>query len=183
MGETYFIVNPAKRQYLDIGQFNENNKASGLMRHRHALAISTLVCNLDAVRYSRSGKVKHSFGSLAGAWCGDAVYVVGDMNARPDEFGIQTSTPEEPERTLFDLARAEYENITGAAIAMLCAGIDGFAEAMAEQAAEMESPYDFVNLASVALLANSDEMARAMEATFGGGWKKKYAELWPKFGS
>ena len=31
MGETYLIVNPAKRQYLDIGQFNENNKVSGLM--------------------------------------------------------------------------------------------------------------------------------------------------------
>jgi hypothetical protein len=182
MGETYFIVNPAKRQYLDIGQFNENSKASGLMRLRHAFAVSALVCNLDAVRSSKGGNVKHGFGSLAGAWCGDALYVVGDMCARPDEFGIKTSTPEEPERTLFDLARAEYENITTAAIAMLCAGIDGFADDMAEQAAETDSPYDFVQLANVALLANSAEMTRALDATFGGGWKKKYTELWPKYG-
>ena len=183
MGETYLIVNPAKRQYLDIGQFNENNKASGLMRLRHALAVSTLVCNLEAVRFSSGGKVTHRFGSLAGVWCGDAVYVVGDMCARPDEFGIQTSTPEEPERTLFDLALAEYENITVAAIAMLCAGIVGFAEDMVEQAVETGSPNDFVQLANVALLANSAEMAHALEATFGAGWKKKYAELWPKYGS
>jgi hypothetical protein len=183
MGETYLIVNAAKRQYLDIGQFNENNKASGLMRHRHALAVSALVCNLDAVRYSKSGKVKHGFGSLAGAWCGDAIYVVGDMCARPDEFGVQTSTPEKPERTLFDLALAEYENITAAAIAMLCAGIDGFAQAMVEQASETGSPYDFVQLANVALLANSAEMARALDATFGQSWKKKYTQLWPQYGS
>src|SRR5262245_54125426 len=178
MVETYLIVNPAKRQYLDIGQFNENDKASGLMRLRHAFAVSALVCNLDAVRSSKSGKVIHGFGSLAGTWCGDAIYVVGDMCARPDEFGIQTTTPEGPERTLFDLARAEYENITGAAIAMLCAGIEGFADAMAEQAAETGSPYDLIQLANVALLANSDEMARALDVTFGGGWKKKYTELW-----
>jgi len=182
MGETYFIVNPARRQYLDIGQFNENNKTSGLMRLRHAFAVSALVCNLEAVRYSKSDKVRHGFGPLAGAWCGDALYVVGDMCARPDDFGIQTSTPEKPERTLFDLALAEYENITAAAIAMLCAGIDGLAEDMVEQAAETGSPYDFVHLANVALLANSSEMARALDETFGGGWKKKYTELWPKYG-
>ena len=97
MGETYLIVNPAKRQYLDIGQFNENDKAGGLMRLRHAFAVSALICNLDAVRYSSEGKVKHGFGPLAGSWCGDAIYVVGDMWVRPDEFGIQTSTAEEPE--------------------------------------------------------------------------------------
>src|SRR5262249_49732033 len=183
MGETYLIVNPAKRQYLDIGQFNENDKASGLMRLRQALAVSALVCNLDAVRSSKSGKVIHGFGSLAGVWCSDAIHVVGDMCARPDEFGIQTSTPEKPERTLFDMARDEYENITAPAIAMLCAGIDGFAEDMVEQAAETGSPYDFVQLANVALLANSAEMARALDATFGGVWKKKDTELWQKYGS
>jgi hypothetical protein len=51
MGETYLIVNPAERQYLDISQFNANNKVSGLMRHRHALAVLTLVCNFEAVRH------------------------------------------------------------------------------------------------------------------------------------
>jgi hypothetical protein len=136
VGQYFVIVNPAKRQYIDAFYFGENIKASGYMLGLHAVAVAVLVCNSTQVRYELGiNRPEHDYGPLAGAWFGDAVYAAGDDNGPPDEFGIETATPDNPERNLSRLAKEEYEDISYAAMAMLCQGQEEYARQMAEQAA------------------------------------------------
>ena len=114
MGQYFIIANPAKRQYLRIFDFlNNNQKASGVLMGEHVLAVAVLVCQLD--------EVYHTYGPLAGSWAGDHVIATGD-EAKPNLYGLQTATESDPWRNLYLMAHQEFENITLQAIAMLCRG-------------------------------------------------------------
>ncbi len=76
------------------------------------------------------------FGPLAGSWFGDPVIAAGDDYGQPDQYGIQTSIEQNPQRNLNVMATEEFEDITYQALAMLCQGREGFAKEMAYRAKE-----------------------------------------------
>jgi hypothetical protein len=176
MGQYFKIVNPAKRQSIDASKFNENIKSSGILRGNHASAVALLVCNLDQVRDSR-GNLRHDFGLLAGSWCGDPIYVVGDEQTEPDVFGINTSTIENPDRNLYWMAEEEFEDISYKAIAMLCEGRDDFAEEIAERAAASPgADMNLVNLGNVVFIVGCESLKQALEKAYGKDWVSQYKE-------
>jgi hypothetical protein len=176
MGQYFKIVNPAKRQCIDASKFNENIKSSGILRGNHAAAVALLVCNLDQVRDSR-GNLRHDFGPLAGSWCGDPIYVVGDEQTEPDVFGINTSTIENPDRNLYWMAEEEFEDISYKAIAMLCEGRDDFAEEIAERSATSPgSDMNLVNLGNVVFIVGCESLKQALEKAYGKDWVSQYKE-------
>jgi hypothetical protein len=176
MGQYFKIVNPAKRQYIDAGKFNENVKSSGILRGNHAVALALLVCNLDQVRDGR-GNLRHDFGPLAGSWCGDPIYVVGDEQTEPDVFGIKTSSIEKPDRNLYWMAKEEFEDISYKAIAMLCEGRDDFADEIAERAASSPSAdTNLVNLGNVVFVVGCESLKQALEKAYGKDWVSKYKD-------
>jgi hypothetical protein len=120
MGQYFIIVNPVKRQYIDAIRFSENIKASGYMRGYQTLVVALLVCN--------GVEVHHTYGPLAGSWCGDPVIAAGDDHGQADQYGIKTSTDADPTRNLNRMAHEEFEDISYQAIAMLCRGREGFAQ-------------------------------------------------------
>jgi hypothetical protein len=178
MGQYFKIVNPAKKQCIDAGKFNENVKSSGILRGNHGAAVALLVCNLDQVRDSR-GNLRHDFGPLAGSWCGDPIYVVGDEQTEPDVFGINTSTIENPDRNLYWMAEEGFEDISYKAIAMLCEGRDGFAEEIAERAAtSLSADRNLVNLGHVVFIVGCESLKQALEKAYGKDWVSKYKEAY-----
>jgi hypothetical protein len=166
MGQYFKIVNPVKRQYIDIGDFaGENEKASGVMQGYHAVAVAVLVCKLDEVR--------HNFGPLAGSWYGDPVITAGDDYGEPDQYGIKTSTEQNPQRNLNLMATEEFEDITYQALAMLCQGREGFAEEMVHRA--KESPgYVLVDLGNTVFQVGCEPLERALNDILGSDWTKQY---------
>jgi hypothetical protein len=70
-----------------------------------------------------------------GSWRGDRVFAVMDC-ARPNELGISTATPDEPDRNLYMMTWQEFENISYDAIAMLCRRSPEYADRLAKEAAE-----------------------------------------------
>src|SRR5687767_2791103 len=143
MGQYFKIINPVKRQYIDAGRFDENNKASGVLYGNHAIAVALLVCNFEQVCYS-DGKPNHHYGEFAGSWFADPIIIAGDDHGKPDMFGIKTSTVENPERNLNSMAKEEFEDISYKAIAMICEGRSGFAEEIAEVAVNMFRPESYL---------------------------------------
>ncbi len=178
MGQYFKIVNPAKKQYLDAGRFNENIKASGILCGNHAIAVALLVCNLDQVR-DGWGSLRHDYGPMAGSWCGDPINVVGDDHTKPDAFGIKTSTEETPERNLCWMAEEEFEDISYKAIAMLCEGRKDIAEDMVERAAS-SAEMALVNLGNVVFYVGCKPLEEALEKHYGDEWVKKYRDAWVK---
>jgi hypothetical protein len=121
MGAYYMVVNAAKRQCIDIGLL-ENDKNSGLMLGWHARALALFLCD-----ERRRGDWPLS---LVGSWAGDPVFFPHDEEDGPvtwrDEqnyvlpYGIETRTQTNPDRTLYYMARDEFEEVTGAMIALFC---------------------------------------------------------------
>jgi hypothetical protein len=176
MGQYFKIVNPTKRQYIDASKFDEDIKSSGILRGNHAVAVAVLVCNLDQVSDSR-GNLRHAFGPLAGSWCGDPIFVVGDDHTKSDVFGIKTSTIENLDRNLYWMAEEEFEDISYKAIAMLCEARDGFAEEIAERAAASPSANRYlVNLGHVVFIVGCESLKQALEKVYGKDWVSKYKE-------
>jgi hypothetical protein len=178
MGQYFKIVNPAKRQYLDADSFNENIKASGILQGNHAIAVAVLVCNFEQVR-DGWGNLNHDYGPLAGSWCGDPVYIVGDEETAPNAFGVRTSTEANPTRNLYWLAKEEFDNISYQAIAMLCQGRPEFAEEIVQRALDGPSAErNLVNLGNVVFLFGSDRLVQALEKGYGKDWKSRYKQVW-----
>jgi hypothetical protein len=165
VSEYFLIVNIDKRQYLSAGAMNENPKRSGFLRGLHVRALGLLVCQSEDVR--------HGYGSLAGSWYGDRVIVVGDQNAVPDAHGVTTSSVERPGRTLYELAREAYEDISLAAVAMLCSGDAGVVEALVEAAAA-DRAGALLLVGDVVYVAGSSELDEAMRKRFGKEWVGRY---------
>ena len=60
MGISIRIVNPAKRQFLDPGQFPEHDGRTAFLTGVHAAAVVVLACDPAEVH-------GHGYGSLAGS--------------------------------------------------------------------------------------------------------------------
>lgn len=180
MGQYFKIVNPAKRQYLDAGRFNENVKSSGVLYGYHAVAVAFLVCNIDQVR-NGWGEPIHNFGELAGSWCGDSVFIVSDDHGKADEFGVKTSTEQNPDRNLNAMAKEEFEDISYSAIAMLCTGREDIAEEMAQRAASGLNPDgNLVHLGNVIFYVGCKSLESALAKEYGVDWASRYKKAWVK---
>jgi hypothetical protein len=174
MGQYFVIVNPVKRQYIDAIRFSENIKAGGYMRGYQALVVALLVCN--------GAEIHHTYGPLAGSWCGDPVIAAGDDHGQADQYGIKTSTDADPMRNLNQMAHEEFEDISYQAIAMLCRGREGFAQEIAQRAAAGPSYHLLVQLGNVVMLVGCPPLEEALEATFGREWRKLYQQAFLKYG-
>ena len=129
MGVWYKIVNVAKRQYLCPKEFGEPFTRGCILDGQHAVAVSLLVCDSQSL----------GFDSPAGEWHGDPVFLVGDSGP-PNQHGITTVTARDPDRNLYAMASAEFEDISLSAIIMLLAGRKGAADSLARRAAG--NPYE-----------------------------------------
>jgi hypothetical protein len=168
MGQYFKIVNPTKKQYLDPGHFDENNKASGYMLGVHAAAVAVLVCKpLDVPAHDR-------YGSLEGTWFGDALYAAGDDNGEPNPECMVTVTPEAPDRNLNQMAEQEFEDISYRAIAMLCEGRDYYADLFAMRVAGMWGDALLVHLGNVVFQLGCDPLRKALERVLGVDWPDRY---------
>jgi hypothetical protein len=114
------VANVAKRQCINIGLLGDNNKWSGLLTGLHARALGLLLCD---ERRSEEWPL-----SLVGSWAGDVLFLPHDEQAPTiarDEsteilpYGIETRTPAQPTRNLYGMATREFEEMTGAVLAML----------------------------------------------------------------
>lgn len=180
MGQYFKIVNPAKKQFIDASRFNENVKASGVLYGYHAAAVAFLVCNIEQVRDGWGNPI-YNFGELAGSWCGDAVFIVSDDHGKADEFGIKTSTEQNPDRNLYWMAKEEFEEISYKAIAMLCNGREKIAEEMARRAAASVSPDSgLVDLGNVVFYVGCEPIERALAKEYGVEWVSRYKNAWVK---
>ena len=168
MGECFLIANIDKRQYLSAGSMNENPKRRGFLRALHGRALGLLVC--------RSDDVGHGYGDLAGSWYGDRIIAVGDQNAVPDAYGITTSTAERPDRTLYDVASETYEDISLAAVAMLCRGDERVVEALVVAAVATEAGAMQL-VGDVVFVAGSSELEEAARKRLGKEWVGLYRRV------
>jgi hypothetical protein len=170
MGQCFKIVNPVKRQYLDPGRFDENQKASGFLVGLHAAAVAVLVCKpLDVPEQYR-------YGPLAGAWFGDALYAAGDDYGQANPDGITTVTPENPRRNLNEMAKQEFEDVSYQAIAMLCQGREYYADQLARAAAEPLGSYLLVHLGNIVFEQGCDALRDALVRALGSDWTKQYKQ-------
>lgn len=174
MGQYFIIANPAKRQYLDINDFEENPKASGYMHGLHAAAVGILCCDPTEVR-NGSGTPLYDFQPWAGAWRGDRVYAAGDDYGWPNDHGLQTTKPEQPERNLYWLAKQEFEDITEAVIVAMCESSDTFAELFV-RGPSTPSPFRLIRFGDLALKHDCRNLRTALEQTFGSDWQQTLEE-------
>ena len=162
MGETFRIVNPAKRQYIDAINLGEGNKRRGILRGYHGLAISCLVCK-------GAGS-----GQLFGSWAGDEVFVAGDY-ASPDEWGIAIKTPVRPDRNLNQMAQDEYEDISCKAIVMLCEFDPSLIEDFVIRASAAHGDV-LRSLGHIVYQLRYKPIETALIRIMGKTWTKKFAE-------
>lgn len=165
MGEYFLIANIDKRQYLSAASMNENSKRNGFLSGLHGRALGLLVC--------RSDELRHGYGDLAGSWYGDHVIATGDDNGVPDAYGVITSGADAPDRNLFHLAVQTYEDISLAAIAMLCRGDQHVTAELAEAAAGGD-PAALQLVGDAVFVAQSRELEAAMGKRLGKGWVGRY---------
>lgn len=167
MGQYFKIVNHVKRQYIDPNTFAENNKASGVLQHGyHVLAVALLVCKIE--------EVSQLYGPLAGSWYGDPIIAAGDDYGAPDVYGIKTSTEEDPNRNLNQMAKDEFKDISYKAIAMLCEGRVGFAEVIVKKSTEGYSSELLIRLGNVVFQIGCKPLEEALEKVYGAEWTRKY---------
>jgi hypothetical protein len=167
MGVYFKIVNPVKRQYIDIGHFaDEDFTRSGVLSGYHAYAVALLACNLSEVR--------HNYGPLAGSWFGDPIIAAGDDSGAPDAYGVVTATAEDPRRNLNGFATQEFENITYPAIAMLCQGNYERACEFADRA--KTSGYALVDLGRTVFEVGCPTLEAALNERIGVHWMRLYKQ-------
>ena len=164
MGEYFVIVNIDKRQYLSAASMNENNKRGGFLRGLHGRALALLVCKSDELR--------HGYGELAGSWFGDRVIATGDDNGVPDAYDMVTRGVETPDRNLYELARQEYDDISLAAVVMLCRGDRTVVDELVTAAGKSDGALLVVG--DAVFVAQYAELGEAMRAQHGEGWVRRY---------
>jgi hypothetical protein len=181
MGQYFKIVNPIKRQHIDASRFGENVKASGIFYGYHTAAVAFLLCNIEQVRDEWERPIYEGV-ELAGSWCGDPVYVVGDDQGKADEFGIKTSSEQNPERNLYFMAHEEYEDISYKAIALICNVHEEIAADMVKRAVNGYSPdRDLVDLGNVVFTVGCEPLKRALMKEFGGEWESRYRKAYVEY--
>ncbi len=123
-------------------------------------------------------KLSHSYGPLAGSWCGDAIFAVGDDYGKPDDFGVKTSTEQNPERNLNQMAKEEFEDVSYKAIAMLCEGREGFAVEMTKRIRDTGDSELLMHLGNVVFTVGCDKLGDELVKEFGKDWVDLYKQAW-----
>lgn len=101
------------------------------------------------------------------------IFVTGDY-ALPDSNGMQTTTPDQPDRNLYELASEEYEDITPQAIMML---IDERPDTADEVVNWAKGDSSFlVELGYLVFRGGSEPLREALERNIGKDWSKKFKE-------
>lgn len=162
------IVNPARRQFLDPDQFPENDQRTMFLTGLHATAVAVLACDPAEVP-------GYGYGSLARSWCGDPIIAARDA-MRPDGHGVRTSTPDRPQRNLYEVASEEYEDISLRAFAMLCEGQIGLVDHLVEDAKEA-GPGLFMKLGNIVVTVGCEDLGDALVEVFGPNWTGLYHDL------
>jgi hypothetical protein len=109
MGECWYFVDPARREYFDPGSMRWTGKMRGVVDGPPALALSLLVC-----ASSTGGREADA----VGRWHGDAVYFAGEYDG-PDLWGVFTQSPRDEFRPLHFMAREEFTDVSELALTML----------------------------------------------------------------
>lgn len=162
MGVYYVLVNVDRGEYLDASPFGEDIKAGGLFRGLHGVAFGRLVCDVTEVPLlNRSRRV--------GSWCGSRVIAAGDDIVGADGHGVRTADPAAPGRNLHQLASEEYEDVTYAAMDMLCSD--------EMDAAELAERAPLEHLGNVVLQYQTATLDRALVERHGSDWRERYAQV------
>lgn len=109
MGNSFLVVNPVRREYLDPWCFGDNPKTGGYMQGVHPVAFALLVG--PAVLSSSTG--------LEGTWNGHKLVVATDA-ASANQEGFVTGTPDFPDRNLYRMVLDEFMDLSYSALAMVC---------------------------------------------------------------
>jgi hypothetical protein len=180
VGSSFKIVNIDKRQYLDPTAFGEPATWRQILDGHHAIAVSFLVCDCRPL-----GDIPPP----AGSWHGDRVVVVSDA-APPGEHGVDTATPEEPDRNLYAMASEQFKDVSLRALAMLLGWRGEVAEELARKVGE--NPYEGqVLLGRLGDILHSElgdeidvsedcgrrRLERALARHVGPDWQTRYSEL------
>ena len=160
MGQTYLIINSAKRQFLDPGTFGENSKRSGVFHGMHATALALMVTDARIT-------FDHE---LVGSWCGDPLSILGDYN-----------TSEDPDDEAWRRTKNEFEDVSPKAIAMLCMLDDNHAQQLVDRASRDEGL--FVDLGTVVHTVGCPPLEARLQVAFGAHWNRRYQEIFPKLRS
>ncbi len=161
MSECYLIANLDRRQYLSAQRFNESPKRGGFLRGLHARALALLICRADAVH--------HDFGALAGSWFGERVLAAGDHHPT----AIAAEAGRDGIEDLHQTALREFEDISLAALAMLCQGDPAVVEQLVDAVASEQARA--IGIAGdLVFLADATALKTALDRRIGKAWVSRY---------
>lgn len=163
MGQYFIIVNADKQQFFNPTAFGEANKLGGVIRNKLTTWATSLLITWTAALHRPS--------ELLGSWHGDKIYLAGDYE-QADTAGLQTSTPDEPERNLFQLAFAEYTDISYELIALLSTLSPETAVAFAKLASHHERA--LIDMGNVVFCIGCRPLEEQLTAVLGKQWHKRY---------
>lgn len=151
MGQYFLIVNKDKKQFLDARKFGEGVEISQAVSGYHAQALALLTCRMDAVRDTNN--------NLLGSWSGDFVAAAGEYAAEPN---------------LYKTARAEFEDISYKALAMLCDTHESVCYELAEKALNPRYKKLIYHLGNAIGENGSPSLEQALSEVIGSQWRESY---------
>jgi hypothetical protein len=103
MGQYYYVVNVTKKQYLHPHDFGDGLKLMefGASGDGTMMGLAALLADGNG----RGGGDVRSKNQIIGSWAGDQIVIAGDYADNERFTG-------DPNRNLYQLAQAEYENIS-----------------------------------------------------------------------
>jgi hypothetical protein len=162
MSECYLVVNVDQRQYLSAAALRESAKRGGFLRGLHGRALALLVCRADALRLD--------YGPLAGSWHGHRIVAADDHHPTAVAVGDAVIAD------LHETARREFEDISLAALAMLCRGDPEIVQQLVDAAAE-DAPGAIALAGDVVFLASSTPLQDELDRRLGKAWVARYRRL------
>jgi hypothetical protein len=164
MGQYFIIVNTDKKQYLSGNSFGEGVADLQVLTGYHSQAIALLMCRMDEVRDIE--------GTLLGSWSKDDVIATGEY-AESNKHGIITSTETDPERNLYKMAKADFEDISYKALAMLCETHETVCYELAEKVSKPRYEKFIFHLGNVINQLGCEPLETALNEIL-GDWKQLF---------
>jgi hypothetical protein len=178
MGAWFTIANLEKRQYLSPSGFGNDLKFRYFLSDHVALAVALLVGDFE-----NRDRYPHEVGDVRGSWFGNRIVFVSD-SSDPNTLGLQTTTPEEPDRTLWGMCYQEFEDITLPALAMVLAWRESASEELIGIAVTSPVKERQLLRCLVALVTDPQWRGRveakpieaALRARYGENWRECYKD-------
>jgi len=150
MGDTYLVVNPAKREYLEPGRFGESVRWGGLLTEPYCLlALKRLISDHPKGR-----------SAIDGRWAGDPVVLAGGQGGSDN---------------LHDRAADNFADISYLALVNLCAD-DNILNEILQKAAQSD---EFFLKVCDAFMEHAPALTRKHPFThvLGKDWAKRYERI------